>query len=189
MCSYLQKHKILHQSQSRFRPGHTPKMYNYVASVDDWRRGLDNNHLVGVVLVDLSKAFDLSIMICCSVRWINMGYKAKKSAGSIAILENCWNGSFTGINSQPFLFTLFVNDLPKILGNWGLRSLISYENGDPGSPFSLDTGELKNADGHLSPCVQTWSESESCYQAMTKARIIVVVFWVPKIASEAISQH
>ena len=50
-------------------------------------------------------------------------------------------------------------------------------------------GGLKTADGHLSPCVQTWSESESCYQARTKARIIVVVFWVPKIASEAISQN
>ena len=29
--------------------------------------------------------------------------------------------------------------VPKILGNWGPRSLISYENGDPGSPFSHDT--------------------------------------------------
>lgn len=54
---YLQKHKILHQAQSGFRPGHTTQDV-IVASVDDWRRGLDDNHLVAVVLVDLSKAFN-----------------------------------------------------------------------------------------------------------------------------------
>ena len=54
---YLQKHKSLHQAQSGFRQGHTIQDV-IVASVDDWRRGLDNNHLMGVVLVDLSKAFD-----------------------------------------------------------------------------------------------------------------------------------
>ena len=30
--------------------------------------------------------------------------------------------------------------VPKIVLNWGPRSLISYKNGDPGSPFSYDTG-------------------------------------------------
>ena len=54
---YPQKHKILHQAQSGFRSGHTTQDV-IVASVDDWRRGLDNNYLVAVVLVDLSKAFD-----------------------------------------------------------------------------------------------------------------------------------
>ena len=50
LCAYLQKHKILHQAHSGFRPGHTTQDV-IVASVDDWGRGLDNNHLVGVVLV------------------------------------------------------------------------------------------------------------------------------------------
>ena len=47
----------------------TPPRYVIVASVDDWRRGLDNNHLVAVVLVDLSKAFD-SVnhdLLCCKM--------------------------------------------------------------------------------------------------------------------------
>ena len=47
---------------------------------------------------------------------------------------------------------------------------------------------LETADGHLSPCVQAWNESESCYQARTKAKINSDVL-DPKIASEAISQH
>jgi len=38
-----------------------------VASVDDWRRGLNNNYLVGVVLVDLCRAFgsiSLDLLLC-----------------------------------------------------------------------------------------------------------------------------
>ena len=43
---------------------------------------------------------------------------------------------------------------------------------------------LETVNGHLSPCVQTCSESESCYQARTKAKISSDVL-DPKIASEA----
>ena len=39
------------------------------------------------------------------------------------------------------------------------------------SKFHAIPGGLDTADGQLSPCVQTWSESESCYQFRTKARI------------------
>ena len=57
LYAYLQEHNILHRAQSGFRPDHCTQDV-IVASVDDWRRGLDNNYLVGVVLVDISRAFD-----------------------------------------------------------------------------------------------------------------------------------
>ena len=102
-------HKVLSASQSRVAVSDqaTPlKMHVIVASVDDWRRGLDNNHLVGVVLVDLSKAFDsihhdllLSKMDrygirCKEQRWFHSYLNGRKQRvvidGELRIfLENC----------------------------------------------------------------------------------------------------
>ena len=83
LYAYLQEHNILHraQSQSGFRPGHCTQDV-VVASVDDWRRGLDNNYLVGVVLVDLSRAFGSISHDLLLAKWITMGYEAKQSSGS-----------------------------------------------------------------------------------------------------------
>ena len=52
--------------------------------------------------------------------------------------------------------------LSKILT--GLRAWVTLS-------FIRFPGDLTPHHGHLSPCVQTWSESESCYQSRTKARI------------------
>ena len=60
----------------------------------------------------------------------------------------------------------------------GLRGLL----------FHVIPRGLETVDGGLSPCVQMCSESESCYQVRTKAKISSAVLG-PKIASEAIVQH
>ena len=60
LYDYLQKHIILHPAQSGFRPQHTTQNM-LVRMVDDWRKALDENKLVGAVMVDLSKAFDMEI--------------------------------------------------------------------------------------------------------------------------------
>ena len=50
------KHSILHPAQSGFRPQHTTQ--DVLGSmVDDWRKAHDK--LVGAIMVDLSKAFDM----------------------------------------------------------------------------------------------------------------------------------
>jgi len=71
LYAYLQEHNILHRAQSGFRPDHCTQDV-IVASVDDWRRGLDNNYLVGVVLVDISRAFDSishDLLLCKMVHY------------------------------------------------------------------------------------------------------------------------
>ena len=47
---------------------------------------------------------------------------------------------------------------------------------------------VETADEHLSPHLETWGGSESCYHARTKAKNSSDVLG-PKIASEAVSQH
>ena len=57
LFAYLLEHDILHSAQSGFRPGHTTQDL-LVHLVEGWRNALDEDLLVGSVIVDLSKAFD-----------------------------------------------------------------------------------------------------------------------------------
>ena len=57
LFSYLLEKNILHSVQSGFRPGHTTRDL-LVRLVESWRNALDEDLLVGSVMVDLSKAFD-----------------------------------------------------------------------------------------------------------------------------------
>ena len=57
LYTYLQKHSVLVEAQSGFRPQHTTQDV-LVSTVDNWRKALDDDKLVGSIMVDLSKAFD-----------------------------------------------------------------------------------------------------------------------------------
>ena len=54
---YLQEHRILNPLQFGFRPGHTTQDV-LVSMTDEWRKAIDEDKLVGSVMLDLSKAFD-----------------------------------------------------------------------------------------------------------------------------------
>ena len=60
LYAYLHKHSILNMAQSEFGLGHTTQDV-LVATVDNWRQALDEGKVVGSVMLDRSKAFD---MIC-----------------------------------------------------------------------------------------------------------------------------
>ena len=57
LYSYMQQHSLLHPAQSGFQSRHSTQDV-LVASIDDWRKGLNDNMLTGVALTDLTKAFD-----------------------------------------------------------------------------------------------------------------------------------
>ena len=52
--SYLQENNILHPMQFGFRPGHTTQDV-LVSMVDEWRKALDEDKLVGSIMLYLSK--------------------------------------------------------------------------------------------------------------------------------------
>ena len=58
LYAYLQRHSILNAAQSGFRPHHTTQDV-LVSTIDDWRQALDEDKLMGSIMVDLSKAFDM----------------------------------------------------------------------------------------------------------------------------------
>ena len=55
--TYLQKHSVLVEAQLGYRPQHITQDV-LVSTVDDWRKALDDDKLVGSIMVDLSKDFD-----------------------------------------------------------------------------------------------------------------------------------
>ena len=58
LINYLNKYNLLHPTQSGFRSAHSCETA-LVNMIDRWLNSLDNGQLVGVVLVDFKKAFDL----------------------------------------------------------------------------------------------------------------------------------
>ena len=57
LYNYLQDNKLLNLVQFGFRPGHTTQDV-LVSMIDNWRKALDEDKLIGSIMLDLSKAFD-----------------------------------------------------------------------------------------------------------------------------------
>ena len=58
LSEFLHQHKLLHKTQSGFRAQHSCETA-LVNIIDLWLNAIDSGKIVGVVLVDFKKAFDL----------------------------------------------------------------------------------------------------------------------------------
>ena len=58
LSEFLHQHKLLHETQSGFRAQHSCETA-LINIIDLWLNAIDNGKMVGVVLVDFKKAFDL----------------------------------------------------------------------------------------------------------------------------------
>ena len=58
LSMFLHQHELLHKTQSGFRAQHSCETA-LVNLIDLWLNAIDNSKMVGVVLVDFKKAFDL----------------------------------------------------------------------------------------------------------------------------------
>ena len=58
LSAFLKEYNLLHKTQSGFRSQHSCETA-LVQMIDTWLNAMDNGKMIGVVLVDFKKAFDL----------------------------------------------------------------------------------------------------------------------------------
>ena len=139
--------------------------------IENWRRCLDENRIVGAVLMDLSKAFDClshELLIAkldaygFNENTVKLVYsyltnrkQSVKIKGSLSALKRILSGVPQGSILGPILFNIFINDLFYFVSEDNIHN-VADDNTVSGNALSLN--ELIQEPQNLTESTISWFE-------------------------------
>ena len=150
LYQHLNSNNLLAKEQSGFRKLHST-LTCLIKSTDEWYSALDNRQLVGLVLIDLKKAFDtVDHNILCQklehyglrgreLAWFKYYLSNRKQYCTINGVESKLMDINIGVPQGsclgPLLFIFYINDLPQAVKNstvamYADDTSLSYRSGD-----------------------------------------------------------
>lgn len=185
--TYLNNFNLLHKSQSGFRPKHSTESA-LTLMIDSWLKAVNVGKLVGCVLVDFRKAFDLvdhKIILQklkfykCNepcLKWFesyltNRTQRVSLSQNlseSASVTCGVPQGSILG----PLLFLVFINDLPLFVQNSSVVDL--YADDSTFYNFDYDINQLKNNLQSSLESLHKWCKQNGMVINIDKTKVMLI---------------